>query len=102
MINIHDLINEGYGDIQIKVTLNELKAFADHLIAGQQVSKMPESEEEEMMTRQQVMDYLKIKSTTLFNWKKKGILMPSTVGRKVFYLKSDILALQRGDVSAKV
>ena len=102
MININDLINEGYGDIQIKVTLNELKAFADHLIAGQQVSKMPESEEEEMMTRQQLMDYLKIKSTTLFNWKKKGILMPSTVGRKVFYLKSDILALQRGDVSAKV
>ncbi|MDE5882643.1 MAG: hypothetical protein K2H60_13030, partial [Muribaculaceae bacterium] len=66
-ININDLINEGYGDIQIKVTLNELKAFADHLIAGLQVSKIQEPEEEEMMTRRQVMDYLQIKSTTLFN-----------------------------------
>ena len=102
MINIHDLITEGYGEIQIKVTLNELRAFADHLITGLQVSKIPESEEEEMMTRQQVMDYLRVKSTTLFNWKKKGILIPSTIGRKVFYQKSDILALQRGDVSVKV
>lgn len=101
MVRINDLITEGYGDIQIKVTLNDLRAFADHIIASMQISKQPEVKEEEVMTRQQVMDYLRIKPTTLFNWNRKGILVPSKIGRKVYYKKSDILTLQRGALSAK-
>ena len=60
--------------------------------------KTPETEE--LMTRQQVMDYLNIKQTTLWMWEKKGILSPCKIGRKYFYSKSDILALQRGEALA--
>ncbi len=102
MIRINDLLSAGCRDIQITVTLNDLLAFADHILASIQMPKQPEVKEEELMTRQQVMEYLKIKPTTLFNWNKKGILVPSSkIGRKVYYKKSDILALQRGDLSAK-
>ena len=101
MINIYDLLNEGYGDIQLKVTANDLKEFADHIIANIHKDTPPTQVEEESMTRQQVMRYLGIKPTTLHIWTKKGLLKPTRIGRKIYYLKSDIMALQRGEVKVE-
>ncbi|MDE7430632.1 MAG: helix-turn-helix domain-containing protein [Lachnospiraceae bacterium] len=97
MININDLIIEGFGDIQISVTLNDLLTFATTLLHGiQNVPAETSESEDELMTRQQVMAYLKIKATTLYNWGKQGILTPRKINRKCYYSKNDILALQRG------
>lgn len=98
MININDLITEGYGDIQIKVTLNDLLTFANTLLQGVLNKPVTSSEpDDELMTRGQVMTYLGIKETTLYNWGKQGILTPTKINRKYYYNKSDILALQCGD-----
>lgn len=98
MISINDLISNGYGDIQISVTLSDLMTFATTLLEGMQNSTADTSEpEDELMTRQQVMAYLDIKETTLYNWGKQGILTPTKINRKCYYSKKDILALQRGD-----
>ena len=97
MININDLLSNGYGGIQISVTLSDLQTFATTLLQGMQNTPADTSEpEDEFMTRQQVMDYLHIKSTTLHYWGKKDILNPIKIKRKCYYSKKDILALQRG------
>lgn len=98
MLDINELINEGYGDIHITVTLDDLLTFATALLQG--VLNKPDiasEPDDELMTRQQVMAYLKIKATTLYNWGKQGILTPRKIKRKCYYSKNDILSLQRGD-----
>lgn len=98
MIDINDLITNGYGDIQITVTANDLMAFANHIIASLQNDTVSTETEDESMTRQQVMDYLGVKSTTLWNWEKKKLLVPRKIGRKYYYSKADLIALQRGEI----
>lgn len=103
MININDLLSNGYGDIQISVTLSDLLTFATTLLQGMQNSTAETSEpEDELMTRQQVMAYLNIKGTTLHYWDKQGILNPIKIKRKCYYSKKDILALQWGDNNSKL
>ncbi|MDE6755171.1 MAG: helix-turn-helix domain-containing protein [Muribaculaceae bacterium] len=98
MIELYDLINKGFGGVQIIVTLNDLQTFATSLPQGRQNSTAEISgPDDELMTRQQVMVYLKIKETTLYNWGKQGLLMPRKINRKCYYNKKDILALQRGE-----
>lgn len=45
---------------------------------------------EELFTRKQCKEIFKVSYVTLFNWKKKNILIPFTVGGKVYYRKNDI------------
>lgn len=88
MISLNDLISNGYGDIHISVTLNDLLTFATTLLQGMQNSTADTSEpEDELMTRQQVMAYLSIKETTLYCWAKQGILNPIKINRKCYYSK---------------
>ncbi len=96
MVDINDLISKGYGDIHLTVTANDLLIFAQRIVSELKTEKQPE-QEDELMTRQQVMEYLGIKPTTLFIWGKKGILVPRKIGRKRYYSKLDILALQQSD-----
>lgn len=97
MINIYDLLKDGLGDVHLTVTANDLIEFAHQIVADIQKKSELTQAEDEMMTKQQVMDYLKVKSTTLWVWDKKGILKPHKVGRKCYYSKAEILALQRSD-----
>lgn len=99
MINIYDLVTNGLGDVHITVTANDLIEFAHQIVAEIQKSSEPTKVEDEMMTSQEVLDYLKIRPTTLWMWGKKNILKPHKVGRKCYYSKADILALQRGEIS---
>lgn len=102
MTSLNELISLGYGDIQISVTLDDLLTFATTLLQGVQNFTAATSEpDDELMTRQQVMAYLNIKSTTLHNWGKQGVLTPMKINRKCYYSKNDILALQRGDTKFK-
>lgn len=46
---------------------------------------------EELLTRQEAADMLKITYPTLNNWTKAGILKPHYKGRRLYYKKSEIL-----------
>ena len=48
---------------------------------------------EEILTREQVCTLLKVSNTTLFNWDNNKILENHKIGRRVYYRKSDVLAL---------
>ncbi|GAA4803323.1 helix-turn-helix domain-containing protein [Litoribaculum gwangyangense] len=45
----------------------------------------------ELMTRNEVADYLKINMTTLWNWTNKGKLIAYSIGSRVYYKRSEIV-----------
>jgi hypothetical protein len=45
---------------------------------------------EEYLTRQETATLLKVDLSTLWYWKKKGILTPSGLSSRVYYKRSDI------------
>jgi len=47
--------------------------------------------EQKILTRDQVKEKLNIATGTLYNWEKAGILKPTRIGRRVYFLESDIM-----------
>lgn len=91
------------GTIQYILDADDLRMFADEIIAKlHEKAHVPATKsEDELLTRKKVMEYLHIKSTTLWQWTKMGILTPIKIKRKCFYRKSDILALQSGNTHSE-
>ncbi|RTY89635.1 helix-turn-helix domain-containing protein [Flavobacterium sp. GT3R68] len=61
---------------------NELKKISN-------IFKQP-SQENELLSREETSKLLKVSYTTLFNWNREKILEAKKIGRKVFYLKSEV------------
>ena len=53
----------------------------------------PTHEEQEYMTRKEVMTLLKRCDSTMTKWAKRGYLVPCCVGGKYLYRKSDVMKL---------
>lgn len=53
----------------------------------------PQDTEEVFLTRKETAEMLNVCFATLHNWKRSGILLDKKIGKKVFYLKSDVLAV---------
>ena len=53
----------------------------------------PKTETPELLTRDDAKKMLKVSYTTLFHWNNSGVLKAKKLGRKVFYLRSDIMVL---------
>jgi Helix-turn-helix domain len=52
----------------------------------------------ELMTRKEVMDYLRVASkSTMINWERSGKLHPIKIGRHVLYTKESIMTLINGE-----
>ena len=49
----------------------------------------------ELLTRAEVSDLLKVSYPTLWSWNKSGILTSKKIGNKVFYEKADVMAQLR-------
>ena len=47
----------------------------------------------ELLTRSEVAELLKVDLSTLWNWQKKGKLIPVGIGNRVYYRRSDIEAV---------
>ena len=64
-------------------------------LAAKRERQMPESmqQEQEYMTRKEVMALLKRCDSTMTKWAKRGYLVPCCVGGKYLYRKSDVLKL---------
>ena len=53
--------------------------------------ELSKKKNDEILTRQEVADYLKISLVTIHSWNKYGILNPIRMGNRIFYKKQDIL-----------
>jgi predicted DNA-binding transcriptional regulator AlpA len=67
------------------------------LIFDETVEEVREEENEQMLTRKEVMALLKISYPTIVRWDRKGVLDPVVFPgtKKVLYRKSDIDRLMR-------
>jgi excisionase family DNA binding protein len=44
----------------------------------------------ELLTRQQLADYLSVSKQTIINWSKEGIIKPKFVGNRVYYKAEEV------------
>ena len=44
----------------------------------------------ELLTRQQLADYLSVSKQTIINWSKEGIIKPTFIGNKVYYKAEEV------------
>jgi len=83
-------------DINLTITGSDLLTFADTLVketAAEVEAKIKEAQTpDELLTRQQVADLLKVTLTTLWHWNNNGILPTIKIGNKVRYRRSDVEA----------
>jgi hypothetical protein len=56
-------------------------------------STTPKDDSDNIMTREDVCKLLKVSNTTLFNWNNDKILVNHKIGRRVYYMRADVLAL---------
>lgn len=81
--------------IQItEVTADELAdTVADKLMfkIENYLKELSKKQNDEILTRQEVADYLRISLVTIHSWNKHGILNPIRMGNIIFYKKQDIL-----------
>lgn len=50
----------------------------------------PKDEEEELLTVEETLKFLKCSKQALWNWRKNGVLPSYRLGNRVYYKKSDI------------
>lgn len=79
-------------NVSVCVTLADLKEFVSEMMV--EAAAKPQQTEETMLSADQVCEVLGISSNSLWRWGKLGYLKGRKVGRKVFYRKSDVDALQ--------
>lgn len=91
-MSITEIINSG-ANVTLQVTAAQLGEFAEDLIERTKkrlATEVAEKRSEVYFTRTQTADILNINPSTLWNWERKGYLMPVRFGGLVRYRKSDI------------
>ena len=66
-----------------------LKNIADENKLAANMSHM-----DNLIPKKEVMIRLGITPTTLFNWKRDGVLVPVKIGKKVFYRSEDVAGIE--------
>lgn len=98
-MNIASLI-ESEANVQIVVTLSDLKEFAltivSEAMAAMEAAKEAEKKEERYLTPDVVADMVGVSKNTLWRWEKEKYLIPIKVGRKSRYKLSDVKSILEG------
>jgi hypothetical protein len=55
------------------------------------LTETPKDDLDKILTRKEVCKLLKVSTTTLFNWNNDKILVNFKIGRRVYYMQSDVL-----------
>lgn len=71
-MNIASLI-ESESNVQIVVTLSDLKEFALTIVSEAMAAKEAEKKEEKYLTPDDVADMVGVSKNTLWRWKKRNI-----------------------------
>ena len=80
--------------ITIQITGEELMSLIRETAKElSELSRMKRKEDEDYLSKKEVMDILGVCDTTLWLWAKNNYLNPAKAGRKVLYRKRDVLRL---------
>lgn len=92
MNNLIEIINSGI-EVNLTINSNDLKEFATYLVDHTRIeleTTIIEDKQEVYLSPSEVCDFLKIDSTTLWRWEKRGYLNSLRIGGKKRYAKSVI------------
>ena len=96
MVNtIKDLLRDERANVNVVVSLADLRELVNELVEnGNATAPAPVEVERsrELMTRDEVCEYLGVTKPTLHRWNKLGYLTCIKVGSKVRYRREDIEA----------
>lgn len=92
-MTIKELINSG-ANITIAVTPTELKEFALTLVS--ELAKVEPKEEDRRLTISEAAEMIGKDKSTIHRWRKMGYLKPIIIGKKPYFLKSDIDKILNG------
>lgn len=59
--------------------------------ANSSIQLNPKDDSDKILTRDEVCKLLNVSTTTLHHWHNNKILVNSKVGRRVYYMKSDVM-----------
>ena len=95
-INLKDLMSLS-GGVTVSVSLEELRAWHDELVAAGAASVIPKPPaKEELLTRREVLQMLGVDASTLWRWAKTGYLVPVGYGGRKRYRAADVRAITEG------
>ena len=83
----------------VNISLEDMTCIMREIVASELqkakgiISPTPIDESDKILTREEVCKLLKVSLTTLFNWNNDKTLVNYKVGRRVYYMKTDVLAL---------
>ena len=87
---------ESSANVSITVTPTDLKEFALSLINEAMDMGCKQKTPESYLTQKEAAEKLNVSESTLWRWKKTKYLVPSKVGKTVYYKLSDIENLLGG------
>ena len=73
-------------------TLREIVASELQKVIEIIVPTHKEDDSDKIMTRDEVCKLLKVSTTTLFHWHNDKVLVNHKIGRRVYYIKADVMA----------
>ena len=82
----------------VHVSLEDLTSVIGEIVASEVqkvkslLTETPKDDSDKIMTREEVCKLLKVSTTTLFNWNNDKILVNFKIGRRVYYMQSDVMA----------
>jgi excisionase family DNA binding protein len=88
IIQLHKIDPKGLGSIIREIVKEELQPIIA-LLKNQRIK------EDELLTRKEAAEFLKISNTTLYTLDKTQVLPAKRLRGKVLYLKSDLLSFDR-------
>lgn len=95
MATIANLLRDERANVNVILSLDDLREFVNELLEnGTATAPAPVEVERsrELMTRDEVCEYLGVTKPTLHRWNKLGYLTCVKVGSKVRYRRNDIEA----------
>ncbi|WP_236552329.1 helix-turn-helix domain-containing protein [Flavobacterium sp. 9R] len=79
---LHNITPQDLEELITKVIKDQLQEF---------VKNVPTDNPDELLTREEACDLLKISTTSLWNWTKKGKIIAYGIGNRVLYKKSELM-----------
>lgn len=82
----------------VNISLEDMTCIMREIVASELQkakelnSPTPKDDSDKILTREEVCKLLKVSTTTLFNWNNDKILENHKVGRRVYYMKADVMA----------
>ena len=83
----------------VNISLEDMTCIMREIVASELqkakeiILQTPIDDSDKILTREEVCKLLKVSLTTLFNWNNDKTLVNYKVGRRVYYMKTDVLAL---------